>query len=157
MTMRPNVWTALRISNGSFMGTALECFKLGGVCFLVPFLFVAFPNILDFPNLEIETLAMLPAFALATFMLSAATYGAVPSRSLAVGPTAADVPVFLRATGDEDYEVATVSLSALAGLGVPPDATAQLEPLLDSGNPYVALSAANAILTLDTVGDPSAD
>ena len=76
------ILTALRISNGSFMGTAVECFKLGGVCFLVPFLFVAFPNILDFPDLELATLAMLPAFALATFMLSAATYGAVPSRRL---------------------------------------------------------------------------
>ena len=76
------ILTALRISNGSFMGTAVECFKLGGVCFLVPFLFVAFPNILDFPDLELTTLAMLPAFALATFMLSAATYGAVPSRRL---------------------------------------------------------------------------
>ena len=77
-------------------------------------------------------------------------------RSLAAEATAAEVPVFLRAAGDEDYEVATVSLSALARLGVPPDATAQLEPLLDSGNPYIALSAANAILTLDTVADPSA-
>ena len=76
------ILTALRISNGSFMGTAVECFKLGGVCFLVPFLFVAFPNILEFPNLEIETIAILPAFVLATFMLSAATYGAVPKRML---------------------------------------------------------------------------
>ena len=76
------ILTALRISNGTFFGTAVECFKLGGVCFLVPFLFVAFPNILDFPHLEVQTLAMLPAFALATFMLCAAIYGAVPSRLL---------------------------------------------------------------------------
>lgn len=74
------ILTAIRISEGSFMGTAWECFKLGGVCFIVPFLFVAFPNILGFPDIEIETLAMIGAFFLATFMLSAATYGAVPGR-----------------------------------------------------------------------------
>lgn len=78
-------------------------------------------------------------------------------QSLAIGATAADAAVFLRATGDEDYEVATVSLSALAGIGLPPDSAAQLEPLLDSGNPYVALSTANAILTLDTAGAGPAD
>lgn len=76
------ILTALRISNGSFMGTAIECFKLGGVCFLVPFLFVAFPNILDFPDLTLATLIMLPSFAVATFMLSAATYGAIPGRHI---------------------------------------------------------------------------
>lgn len=76
------ILTALRISEGTFLGTALECFKLGGVCFLVPFLFVAFPNILDFPNLTLETYAMIGAFVLATMMLSAATYGAIPGRLL---------------------------------------------------------------------------
>lgn len=74
------ILTAIRISNGSFMGTALECFKLGGVCFLVPFLFVAFPNVLGFPDLEAETYGMIFAFFLATIMLSAATYGAIPGR-----------------------------------------------------------------------------
>lgn len=76
------ILTAIRISNGTFMGTAWECFKLGGVCFLLPFLFVAFPNILGFPNIELETLAMIGAYFLATIMLSAATYGAVPGRLL---------------------------------------------------------------------------
>jgi HEAT repeat protein len=70
-------------------------------------------------------------------------------RSLAVGANSDDLPVFLRAAGDEEYEVATVALGALAKIGVPPEATEHLGPLLDSGNPYVALSAANAILTLD--------
>jgi len=74
------ILTAIRISNGSFMGTAWECFKLGGVCFLVPFLFVAFPNVLGFPNLEAETFGMIGAFVFATMMLSAATYGAIPGR-----------------------------------------------------------------------------
>lgn len=78
-------------------------------------------------------------------------------RSLAAAATAEDLPVFLRAAEDEDYEVATVSLGALARLGLPPEATAQLEPLLDSGNPYVALSAANALLTLDAGGTEGND
>lgn len=76
------ILTAIRISNGTFMGTAWECFKLGGVCFLLPFLFVAFPNILGFPNIEGETIAMIGAYFLATIMLSAATYGAIPGRLL---------------------------------------------------------------------------
>ena len=76
------ILTAIRISKGSFMGTAWECFKLGGVCFLLPFLFVAFPNILDFPNIKPETFAMIIAYFFATFMLSAATFGAVPGRLL---------------------------------------------------------------------------
>lgn len=74
------ILTAIRISNGTFMGTAWECFKLGGVCFLLPFLFVAFPNILGFPNIELETFIMIGAYVLATIMLSAATYGAIPGR-----------------------------------------------------------------------------
>ncbi|MEP1612753.1 MAG: TRAP transporter fused permease subunit [Roseobacter sp.] len=76
------ILTAIRISNGTFMGTAWECFKLGGVCFLLPFLFVAFPNILGFPNIEPATIAMIGAYFFATIMLSAATYGAVPGRLL---------------------------------------------------------------------------
>lgn len=76
------ILTAIRISDGTFMGTAWECFKLGGVCFLLPFLFVAFPNILGFPNIEMTTFAMIGAYVLATVMLSAATYGAVPGRLL---------------------------------------------------------------------------
>ncbi|MEP2639660.1 TRAP transporter fused permease subunit [Roseobacter sp.] len=76
------ILTAIRISNGTFMGTAWECFKLGGVCFLLPFLFVAFPNILGFPNITFETFAMIGAYFFATIMLSAATYGAIPGRLL---------------------------------------------------------------------------
>lgn len=76
------ILTAIRISNGTFLGTAWECFKLGGVCFLLPFLFVAFPNVLGFPNIEMATLAMIGAYCIATIMLSAATYGAIPGRLL---------------------------------------------------------------------------
>lgn len=77
--------------------------------------------------------------------------------SLADRATVDDLPVFLRAAADEDYEVATVALGALAKLGLPPEATAQLAPLLDSGNPYVVLSAANALLTLDRDEGGAAD
>ncbi|MFK7762600.1 MAG: TRAP transporter permease [Roseobacter sp.] len=76
------ILTAIRISNGTFMGTAWECFKLGGVCFLLPFLFVAFPNILGFPHITFGTFAMIGAYFFATIMLSAATYGAIPGRLL---------------------------------------------------------------------------
>lgn len=78
------ILTAIKISDGTFLGTAWECFKLGAVCFLVPFLFVAYPNILGFPNLVAETWAMVAAFAIATFMLSAAIYGAIPTRQLSL-------------------------------------------------------------------------
>jgi TRAP-type uncharacterized transport system fused permease subunit len=76
------VLTAIRISNGTFMGTAIESIKLGGVCFIVPFLFVAFPSILGFPDLSWEALFMLPAFGIATWLLSVAVYGAMPTRAV---------------------------------------------------------------------------
>lgn len=74
------VLTAIRISNGTFKGTAIESIKMGGVCFIVPFLFVAFPTVLDFPHLSWDALLMLPAFGIATWMLSVAVYGAMPTR-----------------------------------------------------------------------------
>ncbi len=98
------ILTAIRISNGSFAGTAMECFKLGGVCFLVPFLFVGFPNILEFPELEWVTIWMIVSFAVATFMLSAAIYGATPKAAIGAtervvlalaGPAAFAITLFI--------------------------------------------------------------
>ncbi len=98
------ILTAVKISNGRFMGTALECFKLGGTCFLVPFLFVGFPNILDFPDIKSETLLMIAAFCMATAMLSAAIYGATPRLAIpiaerwvivAAGPALFAVTIFM--------------------------------------------------------------
>jgi HEAT repeat protein len=54
----------------------------------------------------------------------------------------------LEAIGDEHYEVSTLALNGLARTGSPADVEGLL-PLLDSGNPYVALSAAHAILAIE--------
>ena len=55
--------------------------------------------------------------------------------------------VFAAGAQDPDYEVATIALSGLAETG---DAshTAALAPLLESDNPYLAISAAHAVLAL---------
>jgi TRAP transporter 4TM/12TM fusion protein len=76
------VLTALRISNGTFMGTTIESIKMGGICFLVPFLFVAFPSVLEFPNVSWNALAMLVSFGVATWLLSVVVYGALPTRRI---------------------------------------------------------------------------
>jgi TRAP transporter 4TM/12TM fusion protein len=68
---------AVRISGGSFAGTAIEALKLGGVCMLLPFFMVAFPNVLQFPNYTKETLAASLLLCVSTVMLSAAIYGAL--------------------------------------------------------------------------------
>jgi len=54
---------------------------------------------------------------------------------------------FVEGAQDADYEVATIALSGLAQAG---DATqsAALGPLLESDNPYLAISAAHTILAL---------
>lgn len=55
--------------------------------------------------------------------------------------------LFLEAAADPDYEVGTLALNALARTGTA-EAVATLEPLLDDDNPYVAISAAHAILAI---------
>ena len=69
------VLTAVRISGAGFMSTAWECLRLGGVGLLLPFMFVAFPNILDFPNIEIETWIASLLLLLSSYMLGVALYG----------------------------------------------------------------------------------
>lgn len=69
------VLTAVRISGAGFMSTAWECLRLGGVGLLLPFMFVAFPNILDFPNIEIETWIASVLMLTGSYMLGAALYG----------------------------------------------------------------------------------
>ncbi len=69
------VLTAVRISGAGFMGTAWECLRLGGVGLLLPFMFVAFPNILGFPNIEIETWIASVLMLIGSYMLAAALYG----------------------------------------------------------------------------------
>ena len=66
---------AVRISNGSFAGTAIAAIKLGAVCLLLPFFMVAFPNALGFPNLSGETLFAAAMICVGTAVLGAAAYG----------------------------------------------------------------------------------
>ncbi|MBA3597044.1 MAG: TRAP transporter fused permease subunit [Methylibium sp.] len=74
------VLMAVKISHGSFTKTCLESFKLGAICLLLPFFLVAFPNILEFPNLTTETLVAVFLFCISTLMLSAAIYGGFMGR-----------------------------------------------------------------------------
>lgn len=74
------VLMAVRISRGAFWRTCVECFKLGGVCLLLPFFLVVFPNILQFPNLTAETVMAILLFCVSTVMLSAALYGGLLGR-----------------------------------------------------------------------------
>jgi TRAP transporter 4TM/12TM fusion protein len=71
---------AVRISHGSFMGTCIESFKLGGICMLLPFFMVAFPNSLQFPNITTATAIAAGLLCVGTLMLSAAIYGGFMGR-----------------------------------------------------------------------------
>ncbi|MEW5710435.1 MAG: TRAP transporter fused permease subunit [Pseudomonadota bacterium] len=71
---------AARISGGSFRQTCIECFKLGGICLLLPFFMVAFPNSLQFPNFTGETLVATGLLCISTLMFSAAVYGGFMGR-----------------------------------------------------------------------------
>ena len=69
------VLTAVRISGAGFIQTAGECLRLGGVGLLLPFMFVAFPNILDFPNIKVETWVASALVLIGSYMLGLALYG----------------------------------------------------------------------------------
>jgi TRAP transporter 4TM/12TM fusion protein len=66
---------AVRISGGSFSGTGIAAMKLCGVCLLLPYFIVAFPNALQFPNLSVETIFAAIVLFFATASLGAAAYG----------------------------------------------------------------------------------
>jgi len=74
------VMMASRIAGGSFKHTCYETFKLGGICMLLPFFFVAFPNSLQFPNYTAETLIATVLLCVSTLMLAAAIYGGFMGR-----------------------------------------------------------------------------
>ena len=65
---------AVRISKGSFLGTAVAAMKLGAVCLLLPFFFVAFPNALEFPHISVETMFASVVMGIGTLLLGAAAY-----------------------------------------------------------------------------------
>jgi TRAP transporter 4TM/12TM fusion protein len=78
---------ASRISKGSFMGTCIECFKLGSVCMLLPFFMVAFPNSLQFPNFTADTLLNTGLLCVSTVMFAATIYGGLIGRLTVVERT----------------------------------------------------------------------
>lgn len=71
---------AVRISGGSFWRTALAAMKLGGVCLILPFFMVAFPDSLRFPNISLATLFAALVLCFCTLALGAATYGSLFGR-----------------------------------------------------------------------------
>jgi HEAT repeat protein len=68
-------------------------------------------------------------------------------RAIAVRPGPEFEGVLVQAANDPEYEVSTLALNILGkvGRGV---SVEQIAPLLDSENPYVALSAAHAVLSI---------
>jgi TRAP transporter 4TM/12TM fusion protein len=66
---------AVRISRGSFWRTAMAAMKLGGVCLILPFFMVAFPDSLRFPNISLETMFAALVLCFGTLALGAAAYG----------------------------------------------------------------------------------
>jgi HEAT repeat protein len=75
-------------------------------------------------------------------------------RSLDQRASSAEEPLLLAASADQDYEVATVAINVLARVGGE-GALEELGALVDSENPYIALSAANAVLAIDGRRKPS--
>jgi TRAP transporter 4TM/12TM fusion protein len=71
------VLTAVRISGAGMMGTAWECLRLGAVSILLPFVFVAFPSVLGFPNLTVKTAVVFVLTLSSSYMLACAFYGAM--------------------------------------------------------------------------------
>jgi len=57
--------------------------------------------------------------------------------------------ILRQAAADPDYEVSTLAITALGRVGGP-ESLGDLTPLLDSENPYVALSAAVAVLDIES-------
>jgi HEAT repeat protein len=65
------------------------------------------------------------------------------------------VPLFVEALTDASYQVYTSALDSLAGIGTP-ELLEQLAPFLENQNPYVKMSAANAILAIANRGGGAA-
>jgi HEAT repeat protein len=57
------------------------------------------------------------------------------------------IDLFVTASEDSDYTLAAVALDTLARIGTEAEVT-KIAPQLDSTNKYVAVSAANAILSI---------
>lgn len=70
-------------------------------------------------------------------------------RAIAAAPGPEFEGVLVQAAADPEYEVSTVALNLLAQVGRG-GVVDQIAPLMDSENPYVAMSAAEAILSIRT-------
>jgi len=68
-------------------------------------------------------------------------------RAIAAKPGPEFEGVLVQAASDSDYEVATLALNVLGRVGRG-GAVEQIAPLMDNENPYVALSAAEAVLSI---------
>ncbi len=66
---------AARIAGASFYRTVLESGKIAVIAILIPYAFVAFPSLLDFPILTVNTMVVAGALLLATVAWAAALYG----------------------------------------------------------------------------------
>lgn len=73
------IMTASRISGGSFYGTALQAIKMSLVCFLIPFAIVAFPSLLNFPDITFNAIVVSACLVMITFMWGGAVYGILGS------------------------------------------------------------------------------
>ncbi len=69
------VLTATRISHASFYGTILEAGKISAVCILIPYALVAYPSLLEFPNVTFASGFVIVAQLVATALWAAAVYG----------------------------------------------------------------------------------
>lgn len=64
-----------KMADAEFGKTAIEAMKLSLVAFIIPFVFVFNPQLLDFPNLSIDLFAATAMAIASTFALSVALYG----------------------------------------------------------------------------------
>jgi TRAP transporter 4TM/12TM fusion protein len=69
------VLAAVRISGGSFLGTANQAFRLSIPVFMLPFAFLLSPEILGLPELGLNSLFIALLILLSAFALAAALYG----------------------------------------------------------------------------------
>lgn len=69
------VMAATRISGGSFYRTALEAGRMSVVSILLPFAFVVFPSLLDFPRIGLEGVLVSIALIVTALFWGASVYG----------------------------------------------------------------------------------
>lgn len=113
------VLAAVRISGGRFMATATECMKIGFLGFLLPYLLVAYPTALQFPNLGVRAIVAGLLSLVATYMAGCALYGHFFGRLerweravLALGPVG-----FVAYLFDGAMWLAVAVVACLVGIG----------------------------------------